>query len=309
MYEDQQLIEMFYRYLSVERSASPKTLEAYGKDIRDLQSFMNEGGDGGVLLTDVTDEDAKAYARYLRDRRRLAKSSISRHISALRSFYKYLFREGIVQKDPFHNVALPKQDKKLPRYLFEDETRTFLDKQKGGELTDLRDRAVLELLYGCGLRISECLSLNVKHIDFARKYVVVLGKGNKERLQPLGEYAALAVKAYLELRRQQNIPTSSDDPLFLGVRGGRMNSSVARKMVDDRIRESGIGKHISPHDMRHSFATHLLDNGADIRAIQSLLGHERLRTTQIYTHVSISKIKEQYDKYHPRSGEDLKKED
>ena len=305
----EELIRLFRRYLDVERSASPKTIIAYEKDIRDLACFLNEGSGEAYDLTKVTFDDARAYARYLREKRQLAKSSIERHICSLRSFYKFLFREGLVSDNPFHNIALPKKEKNLPRFLYYNEVEDLIGStEQEDDLISCRDRAVLELLYGGGLRVSECVGLNIRNVDLRGKTIMVLGKGSKERLQPLGEYAAAAVSHYLDKRRAAAIPTGPDDPLFLGVRGGRLNDRVVRQMIDKRMKQAGEMKHISPHALRHSFATHLLDNGADIRAIQDLLGHESLGTTQKYTHVSISKIRDEYKATHPRSGKSRKED-
>ena len=244
MMDKEELIRLFKRHMSVERGASPKTLEAYERDIRDLDAFLCE--DGEYALTEVTTDDARAYARYLRERRGLAKSSIERHICALRSFYKYLFMAGLVKDNPFHNVALPKKEKKTPRFLSQQEAAALVEEPAADKLTDLRDRALLELLYGCGLRISEAVSLNIKDVSFSRMVVFVLGKGDKPRVQPLGEYAAAALEKYLAARKKRGMAAEAADPLFLGERGGRLNDRVARRMVDQRMKAAGESKHISP---------------------------------------------------------------
>ena len=305
-------VEKFKRYLRVERNASPNTLIAYEKDICDFAAFMTEGASEDTIcdFRTVTLDDARAYGRYLRERRQLRKTSLERHIASLRSFYRFLYREKEVADNPFLLVALPKKEKNLPRFLYYDELEALVN-APGDDLTGRRDRAVLELLYAAGLRVSECVNLDIRGVDFKRSYVLVMGKGSKERLQPLGEYAAVALRAYLDKRGEQGYATGPDEPLFLNSRGKRLGDRAVRTLIDKYMSETAQLKHISPHALRHSFATHLLDNGADIRAIQELLGHESIGTTQRYTHVGTSKIKQVYMETHPRSGRmpDIYKED
>ena len=299
----EQLISRFKRFLTVERNAAANTVTAYEKDINDFIAFMLEGAEEGETcdLREVTLDDARAYVRYLRDRRHLSKTTLERHISSLRSFYRFLYREGEVEDNPFLIVPLPRKGKNLPHFLYYDELDTLLN-APADDYLGVRDRAVLELLYSSGLRVSECVGLNIGHMDLQHGYAMVLGKGSKERLQPVGEYAVLYIRKYLQLRQQRGVSVAAEEPLFLNTRGNRLGDRSVRAMIDKYMKQTAQLKHISPHALRHSFATHLLDNGADIRAIQELLGHESIGTTQKYTHVGISKIKEVYDLTHPRAG-------
>jgi integrase/recombinase XerC len=307
-------IEKFKRYLTVERNASLNTLTAYEKDIRDFAAFMCEGtADTACDFLAVSNDDARAYSRYLRERRHLQKSTLGRHIASLRSFYRFLAREGAVADNPFAVVALPRQEKKLPRFLYYDEAAALLAAPPQN-LAGSRDKAVLELLYGSGLRVGEAVNLDIGDVNLHQGYLRVMGKGSKERLQPLGEYAAAALRDYLSQRAAAGDQLLANQPLFLNSRGGRLGDRAVRTMVDRYMLQTAQLKHISPHSLRHSFATHLLDNGADIRAIQELLGHASIATTQKYTHVGSSKIKEVYQRTHPRatkgqSGRDEHKED
>ena len=298
-----QLLARFTRYLEVERNASINTVTAYQKDIEDFIAFMNEGADdeNSCDLLTVTVDDARAYVRCLRDRRHLKKTTMERHIASLRGFYRFLYREGDVDDNPFLVVPLPRKEKNLPHFLYYDELDALLN-APADDYLGARDRAVLELLYSAGLRVSECVSLNIGQLDLKQGYAMVMGKGSKERLQPVGEYAIASIKKYLQLRQARGYSIAPSEPLFLNTRGNRLGDRSVRAMIDKYMQQTAQLKHISPHALRHSFATHLLDNGADIRAIQELLGHESIGTKQKYTHVGISKIKEVYNHTHPRSG-------
>lgn len=303
------LLAKFIRYLEVERNASANTVTAYRKDIEDFIAFMTEGEDeDGYDLRQVTVDDARAYIRSLRDRRQLQKTTLERHIASLRGLYRFLYREGEVADNPFLVVPLPRKEKNLPHFLYYDELDSLLN-APGDDYWGVRDRAVLELLYSAGLRVSECVGLNIGQIDLQQGYAMVMGKGSKERLQPVGEYAVAAIKKYLQLRHSRGESIAPSEPLFLNTRGRRLGDRSVRAMIDKYMQQTAQLKHISPHALRHSFATHLLDNGADIRAIQELLGHESIGTTQKYTHVGISKIKEVYNHTHPRAGVSTKKEE
>ncbi len=295
-------IAKFMRFLSVERNASVNTLTAYEKDIRSFIAFMQEGDTSVELdLNTVTLDDARAYVRNLRDKKKLQKTSLERHISSLRSFYRFLCREEMVEDNPFLIVPLPRKERNLPHFLYYEELDALLNAPQEDYLGS-RDRAVLELLYAAGLRVSECVNLDLKNVDFSRNNVLVLGKGNKERLQPLGEYAVAALRRYLDKRQEEGYSLGPDQPLFLNSRGNRLGDRSVRAMIDKYMQQTAQLKHISPHALRHTFATHLMDNGADIRAIQELLGHASIGTTQRYTHVGTTMIKEVYNMTHPRSG-------
>jgi integrase/recombinase XerC len=227
----------------------------------------------------------------------LKKSSIGRKLAAVRAFYRYLLREGIVVKNPAELVSTPKKEQKIPFHLSIDEITALVEGPGETTILGLRDRAILEVLYSCGIRLSELTGLSVQDIDREGRLVRVLGKGNKERIVPLGRQAATAVAAYLEERRDP----SGDAPFLLNARGGRLTGRSVARIVDNYLIKLATMKKVSPHTLRHTFATHLLEGGADLRAIQELLGHASLSTTQKYTHVSIDRLMEVYDKAHPRA--------
>jgi integrase/recombinase XerC len=288
-------IEQFLNYLSTERCVSPHTLAAYRKD---LERF------GEFLRVELGDEAAPESVNHLLIRRYMAalhkshkKSSIGRKLAAIRAFFKYLLRLGMVAKNPAETVSTPKKEKRVPFHLTIDEMVALVDAPKGDKLLTLRDRVILETLYSCGIRVSELTGLDVAHLDLDGGLVRVLGKGNKERIVPLGSYARGAIYRYLALRG--NPP--GDSPLLLNARGGRLTSRSVGRIIDRYILKLATIKKISPHTLRHTFATHLLEGGADLRAIQELLGHASLSTTQKYTHVSIDRLMEVYDKAHPKA--------
>ena len=288
-------IDQFIRYLATERNVSGHTLNAYRSDLEQFREFLlrERGGAAGAEAVD-----------HLLIRRYLAllhkshkKSSIGRKLAAIRAFFKYLLRLGKVAKNPAELVATPKKEKRVPFHLTIDEVIALVEAPRGAELLTLRDRVILETLYSCGIRVSELTGLDVMHLDLDDGLVRVLGKGNKERIVPLGSYARQAISAYLALRG--NPP--ADAPLLLNARGGRLTSRSVGRIVDKYILKLATVKKISPHTLRHTFATHLLEGGADLRAIQELLGHASLSTTQKYTHVSIDRLMEVYDKAHPKA--------
>ncbi len=225
------------------------------------------------------------------------KSSIGRKLAAIRAFFKYLLRQGKVAKNPAELVSTPKKEKRVPFHLTIDEVIALVETPKGAELLSLRDRVILETLYSCGIRVSELTGLDLMDLDLDEGLVRVTGKGNKERIVPLGSYARKAIASYLAARG--NPPANA--PLLLNARGGRLTSRSVGRIVDKYILKLATVKKISPHTLRHTFATHLLEGGADLRAIQELLGHASLSTTQKYTHVSIDRLMEVYDKAHPKA--------
>lgn len=288
-------IDRFCSYLATERNVSPHTLRAYRTDLELFWQFL---GRSVAPEPGVDQVDHLLVRRYLASlHQHLAKSSIGRKLAAIRAFFKYLVREGIVTKNPAELIATPKKAKTLPYHLNIDEVTALVEAPNEGSLLSLRDRAILETLYSCGIRVSELTGLDVGGVDLAELLVKVLGKGGKERIVPLGSYAATALAAYLSARGGP----SPDAPLLTNARGGRLTSRSVARIVDKYIRQLAAMKKISPHTLRHTFATHLLEGGADLRAIQELLGHASLSTTQKYTHVSIDRLMEVYDKAHPKA--------
>ncbi|MDP1989833.1 MAG: tyrosine recombinase XerC, partial [Syntrophales bacterium] len=230
---------------------------------------------------------------------------VSRKVAALRSFYRYLLREGKVRFNPAELLQLPRCEKYIPVVLSVDETLSLLRVNFSGDAAGLRDRAIIELFYSAGIRLSELTGLNIADMDFAGGLIRVRGKGRKERIVPVGTPAFQAIEAYLNRRAELAVKgrqTGFIEPLFLSSRGMRMNPRGVARVVEWVVRESGIGRTISPHALRHTFATHLLDAGADLRSIQEMLGHRSLSTTQKYTTVSVSRLMEVYDRSHPRAG-------
>lgn len=290
-------INLFIRYLATERNVSGHTLDAYYSDLEQFREFLcrDRGANAGADLVD-----------HLLIRRYLAllhkshkKSSIGRKLAALRAFFKFLLRQGKVVKNPAELVATPKKEKRVPFHLTIDEVIALIKAPKGNDLLHLRDRVILETLYSCGIRVSELTSLDLANIDLEGGLVRVVGKGNKERIVPLGSHARQAIAAYLADRGNP----SAAAPLLINARGGRLTSRSVARIVDKYILKLATVKKISPHTLRHTFATHLLEGGADLRAIQELLGHASLSTTQKYTHVSIDRLMEVYDKAHPKARE------
>jgi integrase/recombinase XerC len=300
------LIRQFIHYLAEEKNASPHTCRSYQKDLEEFENFLKSSGmnfsSGGRIDAGEVDRiTIRKYLGYLHRKNR--KSSIARKVSTLRSFYRFLVREQIVSSNPVKNVATPKAEKPLPTALTVDEAFRLMDSP--AEKGRLRDRAILELLYSSGLRVSELVGLNVNQLDQDLGIVKVMGKGRKERIVPVGKEAMEALKAYLKDRED----LGGEVPLFVNRRRGRLTTRSVGRLVDKYSKRSGVFRKISPHSLRHTFATHLLDAGADIREIQEMLGHASLSTTQRYTHVSLGKLMEVYDKAHPRSFESSHRQD
>lgn len=303
------LINQFIQYLVSERNASPQTRRSYENDLKEFRSFIrkSEDDDSPFIKEEAQNIDMIIIRRYLSFlHRKNRKSSVARKLSTLRSFFKYLLKEGIVSTNPAKHVSTPKVEKPLPSTLSVDEVFRLIEsperirfkrESKFSKRRILRDKAILELLYSSGLRVSELVGLNINQLDLDLGFVRVMGKGRKERIVPVGEKAVGALKEYLKERGK----TKGDDPLFINLKGGRLSSRSVGRLVKLYSISSGIFRKISPHSLRHSFATHLLDGGADIREIQEMLGHSSLSTTQRYTHISIGKLMEVYDKTHPRS--------
>lgn len=295
----------FIQYLEVENNASPLTISAYRREIERYLLFVcdlnDRQGIGALSSNDLDQAGLRSYVGYLRRVKKLGRASIQRALSALRTFFSFLVREGALAASPAHVLNMPRPDKKLPHFLYQEEACRLVEAPDTGTLAGLRDRAILELIYGSGLREAEAAALNVGDLNLDNGYVTVLGKGSRRRREPLGAPAKQAILAYLRARQQQGQPAEEGAPLFLNQRGGRLTTRSYQNIVAKYARLSGLRKDISPHGLRHSFATHLLDNGADIRAVQELLGHASVTTTQIYTHVSSARLRAVYDRTHPRA--------
>jgi integrase/recombinase XerC len=299
------LIQDFQTYLEVERNVSSHTQKAYIADLRDFINFLQSNGfiKKKDDVTSVESEAIRAYLGYLY-RQKVKKVTVNRKVSSLRAFYKYLLRNGKIKKNPANMIQAPKTEKYMPTFLSVDETFELLNAAGQESTLDLRSRAMMELFYSSGLRLSELAGLNIMDIDFNQQLIKVRGKGKKERIVPVGKTALQAVKEYLENTSELRRSFDTDvfrNPLFLNARGKRITTRSIARIVDEATSKSGIGRKISPHALRHSFATHLLNAGADLRSIQELLGHKSLSTTQKYTAVNINRMMEVYDKAHPRA--------
>ena len=284
-------VSAFLEYLAVERGASPHTLRNYGADLAEFGEFLHRHG---ASLTTADPRLVRAYLAWLHQRR-LAKSSIGRKLASVRSCFRFLARRGLIEQNPARQVSSPRLPRRLPSFLPKDESKELLDRPVDGTEADRRDRALLELLYATGIRVAECCGLDCADLDRSEGTVRVLGKGDKERVVPVGETALAALDDYLATRRVAR------GPLFTNHRGSRLTPRSVRRIVERRARLSGIDRRVTPHTLRHTFATHMLGEGADLRLIQELLGHSRLSTTQRYTHVSPEHLMKVYDAAHPRA--------
>lgn len=289
----QRYIDKFKKYLEVEKNSSPHTILNY---ITDLEDFFKRIGD--KKLEDI---DYLTVRKYMADLtgQKLAKKSIARKLSSIRSFFKCMFRDGLVKTNPVAGISTPKLDKKLPVFLDETEVIKLLGAPSGKDILSLRDKAILETLYSTGMRVSELVGMDIKSIDFITGLVKVLGKGRVERLTPIGDKALLAMREYVKEREKCRL--GNVQAFFLNKNGKRLTDRSVRRVLDKHIKNLSIKEKISPHSLRHSFATHMLNRGADLRSVQELLGHKSLQTTQIYTHVSAQRLKNVYDKAHPRA--------
>ena len=322
-------IEAYLLYLQAERAASPHTLKNYAIDLQQFRTFLGASGcsqsepgvsgstglttglaeRGGALrrAIDLTEIDSLAIRAFVADlhRRGIARSSIARKLATLRSFFRYLCREGVLQANPAKLVSTPKLPKRLPAHLTVDEVDRLLASPGNQEAPDTRDQAILELFYASGIRLSELVGLDEQDLDLREGLIKVKGKGNKERIVPVGSKAIAALRRYLGRRSELNQGSKRGilEPvaLFLNRQGGRLSPRSTARIVLKYLNRSGLGPKITPHGLRHSYATHLLQAGADLRAIQELLGHSRLSTTQRYTHLNLDHLMEVYDKAHPRA--------
>jgi integrase/recombinase XerD len=290
-------IDRFLSHLAVERGLSANTLVAYSGDLLEIKGFLSARGISN--WDEMTRDHISAYIQGVGER--LSDRSKARRIAALRSFCKHLLVVGAIQQNPAVRVTFPKAGLSLPKVLSGSEVEALLNQPDVLQPLGKRDRAMLELLYASGLRVSELTDLQLRQLHLDPGYLVVLGKGGKERLVPLGEWAAEALKAYLQEGRTILLKGNSRLEIFINHRGGKLSRQGVWKIIKLHALQAGIRKNITPHMLRHSFATHLLENGADLRSLQTMLGHADISTTQIYTHVARTRLKEIHQKYHPRS--------
>jgi len=292
------LSQAFIEYLLVEKGLSSNTLEAYR---RDISKFIRYLQDKKVLqIQDVGKDTLAAYLFYLKKQEQ-SPATIARQIASLKGFFSFLYLEGVIVKEPSLNLESPKLAKKLPQVLSEEEMVNLLEERNGSKPVEIRDRAILELRYATGMRVSELVNLNMGQLDLELAFVRCLGKGDKERIIPLGSKAVQAVSTYRQEARPVLLKNVNERALFLNHHGQRMSRQGYWKLIKKQTGATGINRGVTPHTLRHTFATHLLANGADLRSVQELLGHADVSTTQIYTHLTKSRLKEIYEKTHPRA--------
>ena len=293
----QKILEDFLAYLEAERNMSPNTIKAYLRDIEEMQAFI-----GKERLHETTSTEIRAWlAGGLK--RGLSKTSVARRLASARTFFRFLANSGMVAHNPAEAVRAPKAGRPLPSYISQHEARVFLESIRGTGFFDARDRAILELLYGAGIRVGEAAGLDLEDLTMSPEMVRVRGKGNKTRIVPFGTKAREALEEYLPLRkaRLERLGKPEERALFVNKNGGRLSSRSMERMVRTRCIKAGLFKDATPHTLRHSMATHLLEAGADLRAIQEMLGHASLATTQRYTHLDVTRLALAYREAHPRA--------
>ncbi|MGR3219649.1 MAG: tyrosine recombinase XerC [Candidatus Anammoxibacter sp.] len=293
----EKLVNRFLRELEFERNFSKHTLRAYNIDLSQFLSFLKK--EKQENLEGINNLQLRKFLAFLRDKG-CSKCTIGRKMASLRSLYKYLLKKDILDHNPVLNVRIPKKEKKLPDFLDIHEMETLLNTPDTCDIKGLRDKAILETLYSSGVRVSELVGLDNDEVDLIAEIIKVKGKGKKERLVPIGKHASDALCKYFDAKItiKKTIDTHA---LFLNKYGGRLTARSVARSIDSYLKQSGLNKKVSPHMFRHSFATHLLDNGAGLRAVQELLGHAQLSSTQIYTHVSTERLRRVYNQSHPRA--------
>jgi len=330
--EDSIIVQEFINYLNFEKRFSEYTAKCYGADLaqftgyltgRSSQPHPSAGWDASAhhtgpatmvatqtaaktdqLLLSVDVNTVRAYLTFLNEKQ-YSKSTIARKLATLRSFYKFLVKRNKVSSNPVSVVRTPKQEKKLPKFLEYEDVKRLLETPPMDTWLGARDRAMMETLYSTGMRVSELVALNMDDIDFLGEVVHIRGKGKKERIAPIGSSTLQVIQHYMEFRnkRAQNNSHFDSKVLFVNKHGGRLSTRSVRRKMDKYLKIAGLDPSISPHTLRHSFATHMLNNGADLRSVQELLGHQSLSTTQIYTHLTTKRLKEVYDNAHPRDND------
>jgi integrase/recombinase XerC len=297
-------IKHFEKYLTYEKRYPETTITGYMKDVEDFSSFIKENH---INYLTINKEEIRTYLKYL-DEQKLSKSTISRKLSALRHFYSYLVLEGRINTNQFKLISNPKKDKKLPNFLQYDELDKIFDSIDLDTDLGIRNRLIIELLYATGLRVSELVNLKVNDIDMSGREIRVLGKGDKERIVYFGDYAKKYLKMYLDDARYGLLNGKKSEYLIINNQGDQITSRGIETVIDNIVNKAALKHNISPHVLRHTFATDLLNNGADLKSVQELLGHSSLSTTQIYTHITNERLRQVYLKSFPRQKEKVDKE-
>jgi integrase/recombinase XerC len=304
-------IDEFIRHLEHGVNASPLTIRCYNTDLREFERFIAGGAARAHRRSIVSIDhlDVRSYLSHLHDRG-VSRATVARKLASLRSLFRYLSRQGVMTRNPAAMVSTPKLDRRLPHPMPQNEVESLLESAFGSDPRDDRDRAILELLYATGIRVGETVGADLGDLDLSgttgEGMLRVFGKGKKERLVPIGSKAVTALRRYLksrgELVPRRTVPSGDRDALFLNARGGRLTDRSVRRILDARLQRAALERDVSPHSLRHSFATHMLNAGADLRSIQELLGHASLSTTQKYTRVTTSRLLDVYNRAHPRAG-------
>lgn len=294
IYLEKDIIE-FLKYLKREKNYSSYTVLNYGKDLKVFLKFLDESKITNYKAIDY--QVMRKYLAYLYELEYSSKS-IARHISSLKSLYKYLLKENIVETNPTHLISNPKIEKKLPKFLYYNELEKLLEVPDKNTLFGMRDLTIIETFYSTGIRVSELINIKIEDIDFHEQTIKILGKGNKERIVLYGKVLKEYLERYLPLRKE----IAKTNHLFINKYGNGLTDRGVRLIIDNILKKGALNYHISPHTLRHTFATHMLDNGADLRVVQELLGHESLSSTEVYTHLSNEHLREVYLNTHPRSG-------
>lgn len=290
-------IVKFLKYLKIEKNYSDNTYKNYEKDLLEYQEYLNKEN---IDITKTSYKLVRKYLTYMFDKN-YSKKTISRHISTLRSFYKYLKEEKIIKNNPMLLISNPKLDKKLPNFLYYDELEILLNIPDKENILGLRDSLILELLYSTGVRVSELVNIKMKDINFNEKRILILGKGNKERYVLYGNTLQELLELYLKNSRE--VLNKNSEYLILNKNGEKITDRGIRLIINKILRKGELDYHVSPHTLRHTFATHMLENGADLKSVQELLGHSSMSTTQIYTHITNERLRNVYLKTHPRARE------
>ncbi|MEK5079639.1 tyrosine recombinase XerC [Solibacillus sp. FSL W7-1436] len=294
----QSQLDQFIRYVHLEKNFSLHTVREYTSDLEEFFAFLH--AEGIQKITEVEYIHARLYVTKLYDEQK-ARTSISRKISSIRSFFRFLNREQNIDDAPFRSLYHPKKEERLPSFFYEEELKELFDKNEGDEPIQIRNMALLELLYATGIRVSECVGLELTDIDFHYNIVRVMGKGRKERIIPFGQYAHDALMRYIDQVRPALMKKENHQKVFVNMRGGELTARGVRYILSEMIDNASMHTKIYPHMLRHTFATHLLNNGADMRTVQELLGHANLSSTQIYTHVTKEALRKTYMNSHPRA--------